>query len=152
RYALLLEKRAKQPREKYRAFLALESVLIRQSAADLGDVRRRAAEAALMFGRPGEARVHIERLLQDAPADPDLEDLLGQSAEAARQFVDARTAYESSLKQSPGRVATAVRLAHLLRSDLNSAPDGAKASEADAVMDALVRADPDSCAARIARS
>jgi predicted Zn-dependent protease len=152
RYALLLEKRAKLPREKYKAYLALESVLIRETAADLNDVRRRAAEVALSFGRPAEARVHLQRLLQSTPADPGLEDLLGQSAEAARQFADARTAYERSLKLSPGRAPTAVRLAHLLHSNLNPASDAERAAEADEVMDALVRADPDSCEARIARS
>jgi tetratricopeptide (TPR) repeat protein len=152
RYALLLEKRAKQPREKYKAYLALESVLIRAPGADLSDVRRRAAEVALTFGRPAEARVHLERLLQGAPDDPDLEDLLGQCAEAARQFDDARAAYAKSLKHSPKRVATAVRLANLLRGELNPAPDATRASDADKVMDALVRADPDSSEARIARS
>jgi predicted Zn-dependent protease len=151
RQALLMDRRNPGSVAKYRVYLALEDILRRAPDAELLQARCRAAEIALELGRPGEARTHLERVVRDNDNDPDLQDLLGQCEEAERQFDKARTAYAAALKRSPQRARTALRLAYLLRSDLNPAPEARRSSDADSVMDALVRAAPDSFEARLAR-
>jgi tetratricopeptide (TPR) repeat protein len=151
RYALLADERAKTPVEKYNAYLLLQQVLRRDAKADRPDVRRRAAETALALNYPTDARFDVERLLQDQPADAGLHELLGRCEEANKDFAAARRAYESALELAPDSVSTARRLAQLLRSLLNPAPDKEKAAAADRVMDELVRAAPDSVEARTAR-
>jgi tetratricopeptide (TPR) repeat protein len=151
RYALLLDSQSKNVNDRYRAYLLLEAVLRDDPISDRPAVRRRAAEMAISMNRSADARAHIERLLQSQPDDGELEDLLGRCEEASKQFAKARTAYEASLKHSPGRVATTYALARLLRGHLNPAPELDKAADADRVMDALVAASPDSFDARMMR-
>jgi cellulose synthase operon protein C len=151
RYALLLDKQAKSKLQKYLAYLALEDVLRREQKKERPEVRRRAAELAISLNRTADARAHLERLLQTQPDDAELEDLLGQCEEGSKQFEKARTAYENSLKHAPERMPTAYRLARLIRSPLNPAPDLDKASDADKVMDSVVLAAPDSFEARMVR-
>jgi tetratricopeptide (TPR) repeat protein len=152
RHVLLVEKLAKKPVDKYRAYLAFQDTLTRYPDADLTDLRRRTAEVALTLTRTADAREQLLRVLQHTPDDPDIEDLLGQCEEADRHFDAARKAYAAALAHAPKRVATAVRLAYLLRGELNPATETEKTAEADKVMDALVRNDPESADARIARS
>ncbi len=149
RYALLIDRLGKAP--KYVVYLAMDVVLQRDPHSERPEIRRRAAELAMDLRRPGDARVHIERLLAKNPDDADLEDRLGRCEEEAKQFAKARAAYESALKHAPGRVVTAYRLARLLRGTLNPAPQADRVAEADKVMDAAVLANPDSFEARMVR-
>jgi tetratricopeptide (TPR) repeat protein len=151
RLALLRDKQAKTPAEKYRAYLSLEDVLRRGSFEKEDQVRRRAAEVAIEMNRPADARDHIERLLAASPNDPGLQELLGTCEEASKQFIKARAAYEGALKQDPKRVGTAFKLARLLHSQLNPAPERDRAADADKVMDAIVEAVPNSLEARLLR-
>lgn len=153
RLALFRDKQARTPTEKYRAFMAMDDVLRRGSfdPKKENEVHLRAAELALDMHRPADARDHIQRLLEARPDDPELEDLLGRCEEESKQFIKARAAYELALKNSPKRVNTALKLARLLRSQLNPAPGPDRAADADKVMDAVVAAAPDSLEARLAR-
>jgi tetratricopeptide (TPR) repeat protein len=151
RYGLLLDREAKTPRDKYDAFLQLDSVIRRDPNGDRREVRRHAAELALALNRPQDAREHLERLLEIQPEDPELEDLLGKCEEESKHWDKARAAYECSLRGDPKRLDTAYRLALLLRGPNNPAPDFDKARDADRVMDEVVDADPNSFHARIVR-
>ena len=60
RYVLLLERLSPPGEAKGRAYLALDDALRRNP--DRADVRRRAAELAMAFGRYGDARGHLKEL------------------------------------------------------------------------------------------
>jgi tetratricopeptide (TPR) repeat protein len=151
RYGLFLERNAQNLRDKYEAFLQLDSVLRRDPNKDREEVRRRAAELAISLNRPLDARAHLERLLEIKPEDPELEDLMGRCEVESKHFDKARAAFESSLRGDSKRLTTAFELAKLLRSPLNPAPELDKAADADRVLDAVVEASPDSFNARMVR-
>src|SRR5205814_757545 len=140
-------------------------LLERAIARDPGrlDLRRRAVALAMRPGlaRPQQALEHLERLTAARPEDGELRGLLGECKEALAPgrrdpqglYKEARAAYEGSIKLSPDRVDSYVRLAALLRGPLGDP------TAADAVMGVgaaegrgLVAANPKSARAYLARA
>jgi tetratricopeptide (TPR) repeat protein len=144
-YGLALDRLAATPRQRLRAFLALDQAVRRDPGRD--DVRRRAADLALTLGRTAEAREGYRYLLDHSrPGDAELEDRLGQCQEADKQFQDAGQSYEHAKTHDPRRVESYVHLASVLHRRLDRPKD------ADDAIDEMVRANPDSSQAHLARA
>ncbi|HVS40495.1 MAG TPA: tetratricopeptide repeat protein [Gemmataceae bacterium] len=144
KYGLVLDKLAKTPRQKGRAYLVLSQAIARSPEKD--DVRRRLATLAVEIGRTKDAREQLDYLLKhSAPNDAELESLHGRCEEAEGQFEKAAKDYEKAVADGPHQVNTYVRWAAVLRRRLAD-PKGA-----DDVMDRMVANNPDSFQARLAR-
>lgn len=116
-------------------------------------IRRRAAALALELERWSDAENHLETLLKPtagkaaltAPETADLEDQLGRCAQGKGDMPKARDWYRRALSHEASRIATSERLARLLRDDLKDP------AEADRVVAAMVKANPKSGLAYLAR-
>jgi tetratricopeptide (TPR) repeat protein len=144
RFSLLLDKAAKTIPERVEAWKALNQAVRRNSGRT--DVLRRAAMLSMNLGQGAQACEHFNALLQTNPGDAaELEDLLGQCHEGDGRDDEAGEAYAQSLEHGPGRVETAQRLAALLIQK-------ERPNEAGKVMDELVKNNPASAQARLARA
>lgn len=144
KYGELLEKFPESPRSRWQAAFVLEQVLRRDPKRD--DVRRRLVRVAMELGRFRDADEHLDFLLEGTGRDDgELEALRGRCQEKAAAFEQAARTYRKSMKHAPDRIKTYVRLARLLRQRLE------QPAEADAVMEELVKANPRSAAAYLAR-
>src|SRR6185369_15047992 len=83
------------------------------------EVRRKLVELAMELERFGDARPHLAHLLESAPEDAWLELSLARCLEADREYSDAVELYENARKHDPARLESSVRLASLLRRQLN---------------------------------
>lgn len=146
KYGLMLadERLAISPRARLRAFLALQQVLLREPERHA--VRRQLVQVAMNLRRYTDAREHLEVLLQLASDDAELEHLLGECAEANGQYAQAAGWFGKAVEHAPDRTESYVRQAQLLRRRLG------ESKQADAVMDGLVKQNPHSAAARLARA
>jgi tetratricopeptide (TPR) repeat protein len=144
RLGLLLDRTASSPRERMAAFFLLEKVVRREP--ERHDVRRQLVRVAIAVRRHGDARDHLQTLLEASPNDPELEELLAQCEEASAQFARAAECYAQVVRHDPHRIDSYVRRAVLLRQRL-SRPEGG-----DEVMNQLIAANPKSVAAYLARA
>ncbi len=144
RYARALERLAVTPPEKAQLRSVYKQVLARDPANQ--DVRRKLVALEMEAGDLDDARKHLLLLLQAAPADAESHDLLGRLHERAGELPRAAEEYRRALDAAPDRVETAMRLASLLRLQMRLPED------ADAVLDTLVDANPNSPVALAARA
>jgi tetratricopeptide (TPR) repeat protein len=128
------------------AFFALERAL----RADPGrqEVRREAAEAALVLKFYAQAREHLNLLQESAPDDPGVERQLGECEEASGRYEDAAYWFEKASCHEPDPekvIYDSVRHALLLRHQRLGKP-----AEADGVVKKMVDARPRSVPERLA--
>ncbi len=126
------------PRDRDQALLVLEQVINREPPRH--DLRRLVARLG-MESRPPRFKLvkeHLDALSQALPNDAEAAQLLGTYYEANKEegngVEQAAAAYRRAITLDPARLDAYVRLAGLLRGRLN------RPGQADAVMDALVRA------------
>ena len=143
RYALLLEQESFSPASRLRAFLLLEEVLRRAPERD--DVRRRVIKLAMSIERFADAKEELALLLKSFPEDPELEELFGRCEEGSSRFDKAAEWYDKVICHDPHRADAYARLTNIYRSQLD------KPAKADEVMERLVKANPESVRARLAR-
>ena len=124
-----------------RAHSVLEEVLRRD--ANRTEVRRRLVTVAIELGRFRDARVHLEKLLREAPSDPVLLAQLGRCQAAAGEYAQAVKSYEDAIQSKPDQVEAYSRLADVFRNALEQ-PD-----EADRWMQQMVKANPGSAEAHL---
>lgn len=144
RYGLTLEKLPSGVGMHAQAMSTLEQVLRREPGRR--DIRQAVIRLAFDMGLPAAARSHLVALLPGAPEPAELERLLAWCDEAAGEYQGAVDWLRRAAGHEPAHVATAVRLAELLRERLD------KPLEADQVMDALVAANPEAVSTHLARA
>jgi tetratricopeptide (TPR) repeat protein len=93
-------------------------------APERKDVRRRLVDLGMRIGRFRDANEHLKALLESSPGDAELKHLQGECLAELREFANAKAAYASAIKLAPAQVKSYVRLAWMLREQLN-APAGA---------------------------
>ena len=143
RYGEILERLAASDHERWRVVSVYEQVLYREPSRH--DVRRRLALLTLRLGWTSEARLHLEMLLHDQPGQAELEYMLGQCQEQARDYALAASSYRSAIETAPSLVEAYARLAHLYQYRMD------ESEKAGRVLDAMVRNNPASTAAYLAR-
>jgi tetratricopeptide (TPR) repeat protein len=164
RLGMLMDDLATSSKQRFQAFLELEEVL--RQAPDRQDVRRRNIDIAMDpgLGMYGEALSHIKELLNDNDGDGALWDLKGQCLVArgnhkrlsagnntktgsgqadANEKDDPVEAFKNAVKRAPELLLAYVRLANLMRLQLN---DEKTANEA---IDAMLRNNKDSARAHV---
>jgi tetratricopeptide (TPR) repeat protein len=134
RLGMLLDRTAQSPAERRSAAGVFEAVLA--SEPDRHDVRRRLAARYVELRDYSSAQEHLRVLREAFPQDAELEILAGQCHEAVAAYREASEAYKKAIRYAPDRTSTYARLANVLRYRLE------KAADADATMDAMVRANP----------
>jgi pentatricopeptide repeat protein len=145
RRALLVDRMtARTPRGSRRVLAVLEQALARAPARQ--DIRRRLAARAMDLSLFSKARTHLETLVRSEAGQADLEALLGQCQEAEGDYLLAARSYEQALLHQPAKVEVYVLLADLIRRRLD------RDAQADRVMAALVRTNPTSFKAFLARA
>jgi predicted Zn-dependent protease len=152
-YARLVDRRTPAGPGRVRAYLVHEEAL-RHHPAD-PPLQRRCAELALELERYSDARRYLQLLHQraprdsyGAPADAELEDLLGQcdrgeGGEAG--YAEAERWFRQAVAHDPGHIASYDHRARMLRKDLQ------QPEEADRVIEAMVKVNPRSARAYLAR-
>jgi tetratricopeptide (TPR) repeat protein len=151
-----------QPRARLRGADQLNKVLITEP--DHPDLRRAVLKVALHPDtlRPKMARDHLEVLWRDAQKRDgglstkergELESLWGQLLEVENKPAEAMAWYRPAREHDPEEPLNYVRLAALLRRQPDSDPKqkARNGEEADALLDALVTANPHSYLAYLAR-
>jgi tetratricopeptide (TPR) repeat protein len=146
-YALLLEQESKTPAAQLRAYLILEETLRRLPERD--DVRRCVVRLAMepALSRFAETEKELTILLKSSPNDAELEELYGRCEEGCGHFTEAADWYDKAIEHDEHRVTAYVRLAGLYRARF----DPPRYADADGVMERLVKANPESVKARLAR-
>jgi tetratricopeptide (TPR) repeat protein len=144
RYGMALDRLPPSLTTGRHALAVFEKVLVRAPARQ--DIRRRLVTRAMAQGLFDRARAHLELLLQGCPGEGELEWLLARCQEAEGDYAQAARSYEQAAAHLPGRIDLFVHLAALLRDKLD------RSVKADEVMDALVRLNPKSAEAFLARA
>jgi len=142
--AQTLEETAKTPRDHLRVYLTIEEVLRRDASRSV--MRRAQVERAIRFRRLGDARVHLDVLLEESPTDGELRFFAGVVEEADRHYQKAVAYYHAAIANDHTTVEVHVRLARILRERLT------RPQAADRIMDAMVQENKNSAAARLARA
>jgi tetratricopeptide (TPR) repeat protein len=144
RFVVLYDRLALTREDQERSLYLLDDLLRRDGGRRA--VRERAARTAMSLERFTDAERHLGVLLRETPDDAALLDLQGRGLEGGAKYGPAAKAYGEALEKDPGRIDTAERLAALYRDHLKDP------TKADEVMDELVKANPKSAEARLARS
>jgi tetratricopeptide (TPR) repeat protein len=139
-----LAKKSGSARNRIAAYLKLEAVL--RHEPDRLDIHRRQVDTAMVMGRFDEALTHLEILHKAKPTDADLELLMGRCEEALGRSEKALDAYQLAIRHAPERIDNYLRAAVLLHERLD------KPNEADAAIEAMVKANPKAFEAYLARS
>jgi tetratricopeptide (TPR) repeat protein len=134
RLSVLQDRLAKTGAERLQAFLALEAALRR--APELADLRRRIVMRAMGLHRFGDAKGHLEQLLEASPDDGSLWALAGECDESLGRFSEALQDYETAIRNTPHQLDAYLRLAELQRSQFD------RAAAADEVLDKMIAANP----------
>src|SRR5262249_35652656 len=95
RYAFALDKLPPAPVVRLKTMLVFDQVLRLDPART--SVRRRLVSLAMELGRFQDAREHLQKLLDGAPDDAELNELLGQCFEAEKALDKADEAYKKSI-------------------------------------------------------
>ena len=153
KYGLLLESLAASQATRREALAVLEEALVRDPGVGRignpfyrGEVRFRIARLEMELGQFQEAKKHLEALLAASPNDAELHDLLGQCHHANKECTKAADSFALALALAPRKIDTHVRLAGLLRHQLD------QPRQADRVMDNMVVANKQSYEAYLARA
>jgi tetratricopeptide (TPR) repeat protein len=136
RFALILSRVSQRPRDLQVVLDNLERVL--QQDPQRHDVRRKAIELYLQYGRPKDALAHLEQLQKPFPDNPDDWEKRGQAEAQLQHFEKAVKAFDEAVHHDPGRVRCYVAQADLFQTRLGQ-PD-----VADRVMQAMTAANKDS--------
>jgi tetratricopeptide (TPR) repeat protein len=153
RYGQLLEQRATSSAESWRALEVYHSVLQRDPSRY--DIRRQVALLGMRLGWYAEARENLQLLAahQDENgaertglAPGEVQSLLGQCQERDGDYRSAVESYQKAIRQAPAQVDTYVRLANVMRDQLNEPRKAAK------VLDDLLRVNGGSFEAHLARA
>jgi tetratricopeptide (TPR) repeat protein len=147
RYGECLDEQAKKSgsiRGRMLAFFKLEAVLRRDPQRS--DIRRRQVDIAMALGKFADALVHLRVLHEAAPEDAELERLMGRCEEANGQFRNAVQAYEGAIRHAPDQIDNYLRVAVLARERLDDA------NKANAVLVAMIEANPNAFQAYLARA
>lgn len=150
---LVSEQLAGGIRHKVRGLDLLETVLREQPQRN--EERRLLVKTALGVGRLKTARDALEVLWEDVQANPqemsahrgEVEGYWGMLNEAERKPAEALSWYRKAIEHAPGIQSHYERLAYLLR----ESEEKSAYAEADQVMNALVKANPESPEAHLAR-
>ncbi len=140
----IMEQLAVSDRERWRAVDVYLRVLYIEPSRQ--DIRRRLARLALRLGWTSEARAHLTILLDKQPGQGDLECMLGQCQEEAREYALAASSYQIAIRDDPSQLEAYVRLALLFQHRLD------RAEKVESVFDELVRHNDRSADAYLARA
>lgn len=144
RLALDRAEAARSDWELLQAALDIEALLVR--FPDDRELRRKAAELMIIGGRTADALIHIELLMESAPADAELQLLLARCYEGQGAGEIAIGIYRGIIGSDPQRIPAYERLAELLA----RTPD--RHEEAEAVLDTMLAANPDKAEALLAHA
>lgn len=146
KYGLMIERRARNAEDRYRALVTFQQVLGRDPGRK--EIRRRLVDLAVRPELKGacDPEPHLRQLLRDTPDDGRLEAMLAKCEEGEGKFAQARTDFERAVRHAPQEIDAYVGLANLLRTRINDAAGG------DKVVEALVAANPRSARAYQARA
>lgn len=134
KYGLGLDESA-GPSERFEAWRVLNRVLARDPQRD--DVRFRLVFCEIHLGLYREAIKDLKALLPRWHKNPgELEHMLGWCCEAVEAYDDAEQAFGEAARKDPGRLASYILRAEVLRHRLD------RADEADQVMEAVAQANP----------
>ncbi len=142
-YGLVLDRLAGSPPTRAKALAVLQQALALEPGRQ--DLRRRVVGQLMALGDYDGARKQLDILLKVSPRQGELLGLLGRCEEAAGDPRGAVRSYERAVALDPANVDAALRLADLLRDRLG------QTHKADAVLDALVKANPRSAPAYLGR-
>jgi tetratricopeptide (TPR) repeat protein len=134
---------------KQQALFVLDQALSRDG--DREDLRRLLVPIAMELKRMDLAEEHLKKLRKTAPADGEVEYLYGQWHDAQNHYSDAARCYRKAIELSPQRMASYLRLAELLRRQVDPVRHAELAAEARRVLDDLVANNPNSYEAYLAR-
>ncbi len=140
----IMEQLATSERERWRTVDVYLRVLYIEPSRQ--DIRRRLARLALRLGWSSEARAHLTILLDEQPGQGDLECMLGQCQEEAREYALAAASYQNAIRDDPSQLEAYVRLALLFQYRLD------QAEKVESVFDELVRHNGRSADAYLARA
>src|SRR5262249_24368311 len=137
---------ATTPPVKLQAVLAFKEVLVRDPQRH--DIRRRLVARELELGAAEDALAHLQPLLTAFPEDGELEYQIGACKEARGEYAAGEKAYEKALQHAkpPKPIEYYLRLADLRRQRLR------QPAEADKVIEQLVKENPESFRAYLARA
>jgi predicted Zn-dependent protease len=144
KYALALDQAANSPTARFQAWDLLEQALRREPKRS--DWRHQAVRLTAELGQYADAARHLEFLLQEAPNDAHLADLLGRCRENTGEYVKAAAAYRQAVKDNPKLLEAYERLAHVLYFRLE------RPGQAIEVLANMVAANPRSAAALLVRA
>ena len=145
RYGLTLEKYAQGQADHERALLSFDQVLRRDP--ERKDVRFRLIHCLINLQRIGEAMEQAQKLLPGWDKKGELEHILGWCCEAEKRYDQAEAWFRKAIARDPLRIDSYALLADILRqkSDVD-AP-----AQTMAIMDVLVKENPDSYQAYLLR-
>ena len=144
KYGLALDKLAVSPGDRLRAVLVLNDVLRRDPGRQ--EVRYRLIHALIAIHRFLDALQEIDKLLPHWPDKAELEHKRGWCLEASGNYETAAAAFAKAIELDPRSIASYVLLADILNDRLY------QPAEAQAVMDALVKANGNSYEAFLVRA
>jgi tetratricopeptide (TPR) repeat protein len=147
RYGHLLEEQAKRTRSARtlsRAYFTFDQVLRRD--ASRRQVRRHVVDLAMGLERYADARQHLGVLLQESPANAELEELLGRCEESDKAYGRAAEWYGKAIQHAPHKLDNYVRLAQLYRQHLD------QPARAEQVLGSMIKANGQSFQARLVRA
>jgi tetratricopeptide (TPR) repeat protein len=127
--------------QRKQASAKLEKVL--RSRPDREDVRRRLVRVEMELGRFGDAKEHLQYLLDTSPNDSSLWEQLGICLAAGAEYPAAAGAFGKAIKLDPQQLEAYARLADVLRRRLD------KSQEADQWVEKLVALNPKSARAQL---
>ena len=125
------------------AYPILEELLRSSDEEQQAEVRRKLVDVALAIRRYPDAEAHLRFLLQEAPDDAELLDLLGQCQAAVGQDRLAVDSFEHAIRLAPTQVDSYARLAAVFLRRLERPVD------ADKCMKEMVRVNPKSVKANL---
>ncbi len=144
RYGILLEKLAKTGRARRDDLTIYEQVLVQDPNNQ--DIRKRAALQSMQLGLIDNALEHLGILHSTSASDAEIYFLMGECHEAKKTYAKAEANYRQAVAKNNHAIDPYIRLANLLRGPLKS-PE-----KAALVLDDLVKANPESFRAYLARA
>jgi len=143
------EQMATSPRARAQAIFVIEQVLLKDP--HYHDLRLKLARLALAVDRVELAQQHLRPLQSALRDNGEVEHLLAQVAAAQKNWTEAAAWERKAIQHAPQQIDSYVFLADVLRRQSGSDKDVAAAAEADRIIDDLVKKNPDSPAAHLAR-
>jgi tetratricopeptide (TPR) repeat protein len=162
RYAALLAARARSLDDWVRTLLTYDQVL--RLDPDRRDIRRRLVDLAFELRAYHVARYHLDKLIESAAPDggrtpasarsnsADLQLLLGRCYEGENEYSKAAACYERAIQCDPRDLDGYIRLAEILRNQLQDSAAADRVMDARETKDGLIAANNNSFRAYLERS